>query len=243
MNGVNTKKKLPDTFLGSIGTGNNPWTVELNLNDSPVTFCIDTGAEVTVISDKTWRDVGSPTLKSPERNLRGHDDHPLAVIGQWNGTLKHSSTQTEETIFVVKGLSKPLLGRPAIQSLQLVTCVSTVSKKLSPQEQYPSLFTGLGELKGDYTIRLREGAKPFTLSAPRRVAVPLMNKVKEELNSMEELGVIKRVTEPTDWCAGIVVVPKADGRVRICVDLTKLNENVMRERDTSFQQWTRPLQS
>ena len=60
--------------------------------------------------------------------------------------------------------------------------------------------------------------------------MPLMSKVKEELNRMEEQRVIKRVTEPTDWCAGIVVVPKADGRVRTCVDLTKLNESVMRER-------------
>ena len=32
------------------------------------------------------------------------------------------------------------------------------------------------------------------------------------------------------WCVGIVVVPKPNGRVRICVDLTKLNESVLRER-------------
>ena len=38
------------------------------------------------------------------------------------------------------------------------------------------------------------------------------------------------LTEPTDWCAGMVVVPKANGDVRICVDLTKLNECVHRER-------------
>ena len=46
---------------------------------------------------------------------------------------------------------------------------------------------------------------------------------------METLGVISKVEEPTDWCAGMVVVPKADGGVRICVDLTKLNESVQRE--------------
>ena len=47
---------------------------------------------------------------------------------------------------------------------------------------------------------------------------------------MEQLGVISRVEEPTPWCAGMVVVPKGDGRVRICVDLTKLNQAVCRER-------------
>ena len=47
---------------------------------------------------------------------------------------------------------------------------------------------------------------------------------------MEQQGVISRVDDPTEWCAPMVVVPKADGKVRICVDLTKLNESVQRER-------------
>ena len=47
---------------------------------------------------------------------------------------------------------------------------------------------------------------------------------------MKNLGVISKIDEPTDWCAGMVVVPKEDGRVRICVDLTQLNQSVCRER-------------
>uniref|UniRef100_A0A3B1IHV4 ribonuclease H n=1 Tax=Astyanax mexicanus TaxID=7994 RepID=A0A3B1IHV4_ASTMX len=47
---------------------------------------------------------------------------------------------------------------------------------------------------------------------------------------METQGVISRVEQPTDWCAGMVVVPKPNGAVRICVDLTKLNNAVKRER-------------
>ena len=46
---------------------------------------------------------------------------------------------------------------------------------------------------------------------------------------MEEMGVITRIEQPTDWCAPMVVVPKKDD-VRICVDMTKLNESVLRER-------------
>lgn len=41
---------------------------------------------------------------------------------------------------------------------------------------------------------------------------------------------ISKVTEPTPWCAGLVVVPKAQGKIRLCVDLTHLNKWVRRER-------------
>ena len=43
---------------------------------------------------------------------------------------------------------------------------------------------------------------------------------------MEKNGVIFRVDQRTDWCAGMVVVPKPNGKIRICVDLTRLSENV-----------------
>ena len=46
---------------------------------------------------------------------------------------------------------------------------------------------------------------------------------------MEKLDVISKVDKRTLWCAGMVVVPKKFGDVRICVDLKPLNENVLRE--------------
>jgi hypothetical protein len=52
---------------------------------------------------------------------------------------------------------------------------------------------------------------------------------------MQELGVVSKVTEPTEWCVGMVVVPKPNGQVRICVDLTRLNQSVL-GRDTLPEQ-------
>ena len=96
--------------------------------------------------------------------------------------------------------------------------------------QFPELFTGLGKLKDNYKFKLKSDATPFALTTPRRVALPLLPKVKAELQRMVDLGVIEKIDSPTEWCAGLVVVPKSDGRVRMCVDLTKLNANVCRER-------------
>ena len=73
-------------------------------------------------------------------------------------------------------------------------------------------------------------AVPYALSSPRRVPLPLRDKVRTELDRMDRMGVVSRVTQPTPWCAGIVVVPKSNGKIRLCVDLTHLNKWVLRER-------------
>ena len=78
-------------------------------------------------------------------------------------------------------------------------------------------------------INLKPNAQPHALSTPRNIPLALRPKVQAELQRMESLGVISRVKEPTPWCAAMVVVPKASGAIRICVDMKPLNENVLRE--------------
>ena len=127
----------------------------------------------------------------------------------------------EEMIYVVKGLQTPLVGRPAILKLNLVTHILGVTRdKAYITTEFPELFNGLGRMKGNYTIELEEGARPYSVSTPRRVPIPLLPKVQQELERMEKLGVISKVNQSTDWCSGMVVVPKPGGAVSICVDLT-----------------------
>ncbi|KAL7852791.1 hypothetical protein SRHO_G00185760 [Serrasalmus rhombeus] len=47
---------------------------------------------------------------------------------------------------------------------------------------------------------------------------------------MQSLGIIEEVREATDWCAPMVPVVKKNGKIRICVDLKRLNGAVRRER-------------
>ena len=71
--------------------------------------------------------------------------------------------------------------------------------------------------------------KSFPLTVPRKVPPPLLSETKKGIDRMLELGVIRPVQEATDWCAPIVIIPKPNGKVRLCVDLTKLNLSVKRE--------------
>ena len=57
-----------------------------------------------------------------------------------------------------------------------------------------------------------------------------MDKVKQELQNLQDAYIITLVEHPTEWRAPIIVVPKANGRIQLCVNLTRLNDFVLRER-------------
>ncbi len=154
------------------------------------------------------------------------------LSGKFTATLSKNSKSTKEEIYVVEGLCTPLLGGLAAVALQLVARINNISldSKETVKREFPKLFCGLGKMEGEYNIVLKPGAQPFSVSTPRRISLPLLPKVREELDRMEQQGVISKVEGPTEWCAPMVVVPKRTGKVRICTDLTELNKSVMREK-------------
>ena len=84
-------------------------------------------------------------------------------------------------------------------------------------------------LQRDRHITLRPNSTPVCLYTARKIAHPLLPQIKSELQSMVRQEIISAVTVPTQWCSGMVPVPKENGSVRICVDLTQLNKSVQRE--------------
>ena len=165
--------------------------------------------------------------------LCGPGKSKLDVLGKFQCTMETKRCYSVQDVYVVRGLSLALLGRPAIESLWIIGQVNLSSVHASDayKAKFPKLFKGLGKTDWEYTIKLESNAQPHSLSVPRRVSFPLMNKVKAELQRMQDIGVISKVDQPTEWCSGMVAVPKANSdQIRICVDLTKLNESVMREK-------------
>ena len=100
-----------------------------------------------------------------------------------------------------------LPGLPAITALNLATRNDSVEID-SIIEENADIFSGLGNLRAEYEIKLDKNAVPYALHAPRRVPLSQRDKIKQELERMESMGVIVKVEEATQWCAGMVAVPK-----------------------------------
>ncbi|KAI2650239.1 Retrovirus-related Pol polyprotein from transposon 17.6 [Labeo rohita] len=137
-----------------------------------------------------------------------------AKCGKWNHFAK----------------SPPVLGLKACIVLDMIKLVLSV---WSPErdaesivDEFADVFTGIGLFPGECNIHLDPSATPV-VHPPRRVPFALQDRLREELDSMEDQGIIKKVTEPTDWVNALCVVekPKA-GKLRVCLDPRDLNKAI-----------------
>ena len=159
-------------FLGSVTVSTRSvteWTETLSFNGEPVTFKLDTGAAVIAIPKEEFKAERNGPLTKPSKVLYGLGNNVMEVQGCFKSTLSakgHSATQ----VFVVTGLSKPLLDLPAIEALHLIQRIEEVREAQEDfKAAYPTVFSGLGLLKENYTIVLERDAMPYALSTPRRV--------------------------------------------------------------------------
>ena len=103
--------------------------------------------------------------------MRGLNFHTLSAKGRFTSILKFRKQQLKEVVYVVKGLTKPLLRCPAIEELHLNQCIAAVGKEITPQQKSPLLFQGIGKIDGKCNIQLKDYVKSFAL----HVSTPTLN--------------------------------------------------------------------
>ena len=86
----------------------------------------------------------------------------------------------------------------------------------------------MGRLESEYRIRLDSKIDPVQ-HAPRRVPVALREQLRKTLEELVQQDILAPVTQPTEWISSMVIVPKKDGKLRICLDPQDLNRAIQRE--------------
>ena len=199
---------------------------------------VDSEADVCCISAEDHRRffargcAGTP--RQPDWPLHGSDGKRLDVSDSFSATLEHKGRHIDMTMYVLANVATPLLSRLAGTQLSIFARLDTVSDaKQAIINQYPKLFRGLGYMSGNYHIQLKPDAQSYAVYTPRRILLPLMPKVKNEIDRLLSLGVINVSMcqlngALTEWCAPIVVAPNGPV-IRLRVDISQLNDSVMRK--------------
>ena len=84
---------------------------------------------------------------------------------------------------------------------------------------FSDVFNGIGCFKGTFSLQLKPNSKPYQVP-PRHVAYALQKLFKEELDRLQEMDIIAPlgVDQMAEWCNSFVLVPKANGKVWLCLD-------------------------
>jgi len=91
------------------------------------------------------------------------------------------------------------------------------------------VFTGLGSFPEYISIKLVDNAIPKSCP-PRRVPFKIIDKLKETLEAMCKLNVIKKCEQPSEWQSNMIVIEKPVKSIRVCLDPREINKYIVRER-------------
>ena len=88
-------------FLGEIIGNDDYWSANIAVNGHSTRFKLDTGATVSVISDKElW--LAGVQLKETNQSLRGPGGSPLPVTGMLTAKLQYCQKEITERLYVIQ---------------------------------------------------------------------------------------------------------------------------------------------
>lgn len=242
-----TDRHDEDYAFGITTNCNRKGATNLVLGGVPLNnILIDSGASVNVIDNQSWTylkqcGIKCQSQKTKKKIFAYGQKEPLNVLGTFIAEVEAVDTKkTSEEEFVVvaeEGIS--LLGKSSAERLDMLRVgppenICTVIGEGDDQDiirRYPEVFTGVGKLK-NYKMKLHidRSARPI-VQPLRRLPYGLRGKVDKKLDEMLAMGIIEEVpSRPSQWISPLVVVPKSDGDVRICVDMRRANKAITRER-------------
>ena len=215
-----------ETMFTMFRVGGNPQTpmvVTMEVNGKLLTMEVDTGAAVSVISTAT-RDQMFPDcpLINTSAVLTTYTGERMPLAGEIKAKVKYGEQRAVLTLFVVEGVGPNLLGRDWLQKIRLdwkSVCVITSNHKVqSLIDKFPEVFEEELGAMNTFTasLQLKPGATPKFVKA-RPPPFALKEAIEQELNRLEEAGIIEKVRH-SQWASPVVPVPKANGRLRLCGD-------------------------
>ena len=160
------------------------------------------------------------------------------MIGKTQVNVSFQGRQVTAEFFVVKGVSESLLSFSTAKELRLIDINVAYNVKTSVSvedvvDSYSDRFEGLGKLT-DAKCKLHVDENVQPVAQPhRRIPFQVRKKVEAELERLQKLDVIERVSDtPTPWVSPITVVkkPKSKDEIRLCIDMRAPNQAIQRER-------------
>ena len=178
-------------------------------------FQLDTGASVSIMSERQWQDLGQPKLEPTNLAPTNFDGSALKTLGELHTEIFIENLLQAKFIVVESNKCFGLIGRDIIDQQNSNVCTHSVES-----EELPTIrgYTA--------SIVLADPNKPLKFCPARSVPLHLKDKLDLELDSLQRQGIISPI-EFAKCASPVVWVKKPNGRYRLCVDFkATLNSNI-----------------
>ena len=204
----------------------------LNLEGKDIRCQLDTAAARNIITSDYYEKLGRPNLNPSSVTLVTYDGTEIRSEGKV--VLAIDDVQKIEFEVVSPKMPQmPIVGLETCLQLGLIHTaaeIKIIQQRISKKwitHHYEEVFTGLGEMPGEYEIRIDDSVNPVQ-HRPRRTPVMLRADIINKIKELETAGVVSRVDEPTDWISSLVAFRKPNGKIRPCLDPKDLNRAIVR---------------
>ncbi|KAJ8363309.1 hypothetical protein SKAU_G00121400 [Synaphobranchus kaupii] len=230
-----------DDFAFVVKENNTTERLTFSVGGVKLQMLIDSGATSNVMGENTWERLKSECIKchsyipKTERKLFSYAaSQPLSVKGAFTCEIAIGNRIEQAEFIVVNGKGEALLGKDTAMKLGVlkigVDVAAVVDIKQSLEQQYPKLFQGVGKLNSkQVSLHINPDVKPVAQPL-RRIPFNLRGAVEDKIKQLIDMDIIEPVDGPTPWVNPVVIVPKADKDVRLCLDMRRANQAIERER-------------
>ena len=181
--------------------GDDEWNAKLYLTGGRkfINFKIDTGAKCNVIPLQLFNSlkVDSPMMCPSGIKLLSYSGDKIDTCGEVLLECTYRNISQKIHFYVVDKPVMPIVGLQTCLKLNLIKKVDSLLTQADILNTYQDLFSGLGKLPGMHHIQIDPTVNPV-VEASHCIPLALRSQVKEELDRMQQLGVIAPVRKPTD---------------------------------------------
>lgn len=216
-----------DVFYNSTDEDNSN-TMWCKIGGVEVQFVIDSGTKRNIIDKESWTDLKAKNIvttwrrKEVDAGFTSFGGHRLRFLGMFEANLRIGDRQSMELFYVANEVGKCLLGYETAKRLRVLKIGIDVNN-VNDEEIAP-----LSKIKGiSVEIPMKENFKPVQ-QPYRRVPAPLEKAVDEKISKLLRQDIIEKVNV-SKWISPLVITPKPNDDVRLCVDMRRANEAVARE--------------
>lgn len=203
----------------------------------PICTLIDSGCSKNIIDEQTWRMMRSQgvevknTRLEVDKQFSGYGQVPLRQLIAFDAVVKTKEGQEfVETFYVIENGTQPLLRKETLEKLGILEIHLPSHEGIVPVNQVTKTSRqSFPKIRGiEIHLPVRPEVPPVKQPL-RRIPAALARMVKEKLDELEQSDIIERVTEPSPWISALIPIFKDNGELRLCVDMRRVNEAILRE--------------